>query len=65
MYYQIQYQYHPLLTNAEGYADPTAAAVLIDEARSEISRRRTAKIPKKMEMNRQPKYKRAWSRKSA
>ena len=62
---QIQFAYHPILTNAEGYSDPTASAVLIAEARAEISRRRTAEILKKMEENRQPKYRRVWSRKTA
>lgn len=62
---QIQFAYHPILTNAEGYADPTAAAVLIDEAHSEISRRRTAKILKEMEAKRKPTYRLTWSRKSA
>ena len=63
MYQQIQFAYHPILTNAEGYSDPTAAAVLIDEARAEMSRRRTAKILKEMEVKKQkPTYKRAWTR---
>lgn len=66
MYYQIQYAYNVILTNAEGYADPTAASVLIEEARAEISKRRTAKILKEMEVKKQkPMYKRAWSRKTA
>lgn len=65
MYYQIQYQYHPILTNAEGYADPTAASVLISEAREEISKRRTANILKEMEAKQKPRYRLAWSRKSA
>ena len=63
MYYQIQYAYNPILTNAEGYSDPTAASVLIEEARAEISKRRTAKILKEMEVKKQkPTYKRAWTR---
>lgn len=63
--YQIQHQYHPILTNGEGYSDPTAAAVLISEARSEISKRRTAKILKEMEAKQKPTYRLAWSRKTA
>lgn len=66
MYQQIQFQYHPILTNAEGYSDPTAAAVLMDEIRAGISRRRTAKILKEKEGKKQkPTYKRAWTRKTA
>lgn len=63
--YQIQFSYNTYLTNKEGYSDPTAAAVLIAETRDEISKRRTAKIIKEMEVKRNPVYKRAWSRKTA
>ena len=62
MYQQIQFQYHPILTNAEGYADPTAAAVLIDEERARISNERTARILKKTEEDRKPTYRLAWTR---
>ncbi len=62
MYQQIQFQYHPILTNAEGYADPTAAAALIDEERARISKDRTARILKKMDEERKPTYRLAWTR---
>ena len=65
MFQQIQFNYNVILTNAEGYADPTAASVLIAEARAEISKRKTAKNLKEMEAKHKPTYKLAWSRKTA
>lgn len=59
---QIQYQYNVYLTNGEGYADPTAAAVLISERRAKISKDRTARILKKMDEERKPTYRLAWTR---
>ncbi len=58
--YQIQFAYNVYLTNAEGYSDPTAAAVLINEERARISKERTEKILHDMEMKKNPTYKLAW-----
>ena len=60
MYQQIQFQYHPILTNAEGYSDPTAAAVLINDERARISKERTKRILHDMEVKQKPTYRLAW-----